>query len=72
MPINAEQIGAAEGVFEKLPLNKKVEAIAALARAERSAAANPYGFPLSSTGICNFLWFMFHLQIQLKAVFSVV
>jgi len=51
MPITAEQIGAAEGVFEKLPLNKKVEAIAALARAERSAAANPYGFPLSSTGI---------------------
>ncbi|CAD7958817.1 unnamed protein product [Amoebophrya sp. A120] len=51
MVITSEQIGAAEGAFEKMPLSEKIDAIKALARAERSAAANPYGFPLSSTGI---------------------
>eukprot|EP00391_Amoebophrya_sp_Ameob2_P009330 CAMPEP_0178990578 /NCGR_PEP_ID=MMETSP0795-20121207/5040_1 /TAXON_ID=88552 /ORGANISM="Amoebophrya sp., Strain Ameob2" /LENGTH=290 /DNA_ID=CAMNT_0020682171 /DNA_START=155 /DNA_END=1027 /DNA_ORIENTATION=+ len=51
MVVTSEQIGAAEAAFEKLPLSKKLEAVGALARAERSAAANPYGFPLSSTGI---------------------
>ena len=50
MVVTSEQIGAAEAAFEKLPLSKKLEAVGALARAERSAAANPYGFPLSSTG----------------------
>ncbi|CAD7956803.1 unnamed protein product [Amoebophrya sp. A25] len=51
MTYTAAEISAAEGYFEKLPLEDKVKAFGALARAERSAAANPYGFPLSSTGI---------------------
>ncbi|CAD7968843.1 unnamed protein product [Amoebophrya sp. A25] len=49
--VTAEAVAAGEKQFEHLSLADKGLAAERVVRAEAVAAANPYGFPLSSTGI---------------------